>query len=256
MEKITRTVRAMNPDGTPWSSEKVLDWLKAEGKPVLLAMSRGKDSLAAWCALKDWDIPCQPFFMAPLQDLSFVDESIKELEEWSGQHILVYPHGMDYHFLRHGLFQSPGMRQMTMHWKLPDYDAEDVAKIACEDMGWNPKQTWTITGVRAADSVVRLAAMKKHGPITLKRRTVHAVWDWRKARMVEVLERHKVPLPKDYLMFGRSLDGCDYRFIEPIRNMFPEDYEKIKEWMPLIDVEWRRYKLRGHPELWRTDSGD
>ena len=50
-----------------------------------------------------------------------------------------------------------------------------------------------------------------------------------------------VKLPIDYEMFGKSFDGLDYRFLKPIKERFPEDYAKIKEFFPLIDLEILRY---------------
>jgi hypothetical protein len=51
------------------------------------------------------------------------------------------------------------------------------------------------------------------------------------------IERYGVKLPIDYELFGRSFDGIDYRFAKPLRERLPEDYERIKFWFPLIDVE-------------------
>jgi hypothetical protein len=55
---------------------------------------------------------------------------------------------------------------------------------------------------------------------------------------------HKCKLPIDYHLFGRSFDGMDYRFLKPIKDNFPKDFEKILEWFPLADLEiFRAEKL-------------
>lgn len=51
-------------------------------------------------------------------------------------------------------------------------------------------------------------------------------------------------LPVDYKLFGRTFDGIDYRFLKPIKENFPRDYEKIITWFPLAELElFRRGEL-------------
>jgi hypothetical protein len=58
-----------------------------------------------------------------------------------------------------------------------------------------------------------------------------------KADVMADIERHGIKLPVDYELFGRSFDGIDYRFVKPLRDRLPKDYERIKFWFPLIDLE-------------------
>ena len=61
--------------GQPTGAE-VIARLKDEGRPVLLAFSCGKDSLATWCALRDAGVAVVPVYLWYLPRLSFVDEAI------------------------------------------------------------------------------------------------------------------------------------------------------------------------------------
>jgi len=35
-------------------------------------------------------------------------------------------------------------------------------------------------------------------------------------------------------------DGIDYRFMKPIKDHFPRDYQRIIEWFPLAELEIKR----------------
>ena len=38
------------------------------------------------------------------------------------------------------------------------------------------------------------------------------------------------------------MDGLDYRFIKPLKEKMPDEYERIKKYFPLIDLEILRYE--------------
>ena len=68
-------------------------------------------------------------------------------------------------------------------------------------------------------------------------------WDWSKDKLLDTIERSGISLPVDYLWFGRSFDGLDYRFLGPLKRHAPRDYAKVLEWFPLADIEvWRHEK--------------
>ena len=52
------------------------------GQPVLLAFSRGKDSIAAWLAPRDAGVEVIPYHLYLIPGLSFVDESLAWFEDW------------------------------------------------------------------------------------------------------------------------------------------------------------------------------
>jgi hypothetical protein len=100
-------------------------------------------------------------------------------------------------------------------------------------------------GVRAADSIVRNAAMKKHGPVSLSSRQYYPIWDWNKETLVSNIKKSGIKLPEDYHLFGRTFDGLDIRFIVPLMKYKPEDYKKVLEWFPLVDMQVWLLKKRG-----------
>ncbi|WP_161791100.1 hypothetical protein [Amycolatopsis sp. MJM2582] len=50
-------------------------------------------------------------------------------------------------------------------------------------------------------------------------------------------------MPIDYEWYGRSFDGLDYRFIEPLSRHAPEDYARDPDWCPLAEPELLRHDL-------------
>lgn len=98
------------------------------------------------------------------------------------------------------------------------------------------------TGVRSADSPVRRASLLRHGPVS-RDGLAHVVWDWRADDVEAIIRRHGVRLPVDYELFGRSFDGIDARFVGPLKASFPDDYERIRWWFPMVDAELHREAL-------------
>ena len=76
-----------------------------------------------------------------------------------------------------------------------------------------------------------------------KTHKVSPIYDWLQGSVYDYIKMHDIDLPIDYELFDRSFDGLDYRFIKPIKEKLPDDYEQIKQWFPLIDLEILRNEL-------------
>ena len=68
-------------------------------------------------------------------------------------------------------------------------------------------------------------------------RKVSTIYDWQKHEVMDAITQAGIPLPVDYEWFGRSFDGIDRRFLEPLRNHAPEDYQRVLDWFPLADTQ-------------------
>jgi len=110
-----------------------------------------------------------------------------------------------------------------------------------EDYGLQDEMMYA-TGVRSADSPIRLVSIKTHGPINKRGLKYHPVWDWKKADLLREFERAGVKLAPDYRVFGRTFDGLDIRFLAPMKKHFPRDYQRVLEWFPLADLELFRFE--------------
>lgn len=237
-ESIDRPVAV----GVP--AEEVVQIVRQEcGPRILLAFSRGKDSIAAWLAIRDRFEEVVPVFFYAVPGLSFVEESLSYFEEKMGRRIIRLPHPSFYRQLATGLFQVPERVPVIFASGLPDWSRDYTFQAAFdfvrEEQGLEP-HVLAASGVRAADSPARRLAMSTHGPISWRSGHFYPVWDWNKARLVEELRRADIALPEEYRWFGRTWDGLDLRFLLPMKQHRPDDYRRVLDWFPLAEVEvWR-----------------
>lgn len=214
--------------------------LAEEGRPVLLSFSRGKDSLAAWLALRDAGVQVIPYHLYLVPRLRFVDESLAYFAEWFGcGPILNLPHPSLYRWLNGMVFQAPERCPIIEAADLPAFTYAELNDLVRQHFNL-PADTFVCDGVRAADSPNRRMALKAHGPTNTNLRTHHIVWDWRKAHVMGAIKSAGVKLPPDYEWFNRSFDGLDLRFLQPLRDHAPDDYQRILTWFPLAELELHR----------------
>lgn len=219
-------------------SETIRGELAEAGDPVLLAFSRGKDSIAAWLALRDAGVRVVPYHLYLVPRLAFVDASLAYFEKAFETPIINLPHPSLYRWLNNAVFQAPENLSIIGAAALPSVSYEDIAGFLREDL--NMPNAWVADGVRSADSPVRRLAMSTHGVKKDATRKVSVVWDWRKAHVMEAIEAAGIELPVDYEWFGRSFDGIDRRFLGPLREHAPEDFQRVLDWFPLADLELHR----------------
>lgn len=214
-----------------------------EGQTVILAFSRGKDSLAAWLALRDAGAKVIPYHMYLVPELRFVEESLAYYAGWFGTGpILNLPHPSLYRWLHNLTYQTPERCQVieSADIIIPEYT--DMNPIVREYLGL-PAGTWVCDGVRAADSPNRRMALTSHGPVNERARTMKVVWDWKVGQVRSAIAKAGVKLPPDYAWFNRSFDGLDRRFLQPLRDHAPDDYERILSWFPLAELDLHRAAL-------------
>lgn len=230
--------------GRPPSTE-IRAQLAEEGRPVLVAFSGGKDAIATELALREAGIETRLAYLYLVpggreSGLAFVEDGLDRLEQQLGKRIVRYPHPSIYRLLNALVFQPPERCAIIEAARLPEPSYEEVWDLIREDMGL-PADTWVADGVRAADSIVRRASFVRHGVMKPKGRKVSPIADWLKAEVMEIIDRHKVDLPVDYEWFGRSFDGIDYRFLEPLSRHAPDDYRRVLDWFPLAEMELIRH---------------
>jgi len=218
------------------SSSEVRAELKRQKKPVLLSFSAGKDAVGAWLAVQDLGIEIVPFYMYNVPDLEFVEMGLQYYEKFFGQRIKRYPNPSLHRQLRAFMFQAPQNLAILEHANLPNFDYADLETRIKADLKLSP-ETWTLSGVRAADSLARRTSILRFGPFIKSKKKCLPIWDWKNDMLSCALRGAGVKLTIDYKLFGRSFDGVDARFLGPIKKHFPRDFEKILEWFPLADLE-------------------
>lgn len=218
--------------------------LAKAGRPVLLSFSRGKDSLAAWLALRDANVAVIPYHLYLVPGLKFVEDSLAYFAGRFGcdEPILNLPHPSLYRWLNALTYQPPERCAVIEAAHLPEYTYRELNDLVRQHYGL-PEDTWVCDGVRAADSPNRRMALKSHGPINTASHTQKVVWDWRKADVMRAIETAGVQLPPDYLWFGRSFDGLDRRFLSKLKTYAPDDYRRVLDWFPLAELDTYRADL-------------
>lgn len=223
------------------SSADIRRELVDSGDDVLLAFSTGKDSISAWLAMLDSGMPPErihPYYLyaVPPPGLQFINDNLAYFEDFFQRRIVRYPHPSLYRFFYNFIFQPPQRRAVIEAAQLPEIDYPDVTNAIQVDKGIGP-DLWIMDGVRATDSIIRRISVKRHGPMKFDSKKVSPIWDWRVSDVRNAMAYHDVKWPIDYDWFGRSWDGLDRRFVEPIVQNAPEDYEILKFWFPLIELE-------------------
>lgn len=226
----------------PTPSEEVIRQVRAEfGPRTLLSFSCGKDAIASWVAIRDHFDEVVPYHLYLVPGLEFVEEALAYYEGVFGCRIIRLPHPTLYRWLNGGLFQTPGRAKVIEAARLDNHSYIDCHDWACKEAGL-PLTVLSATGVRAADSPMRRMAMVRHGAINRRKKLFYPIWDWRKDRLVDAIERSGIRLPVDYEMFGRSFDGLDLRFLAPLKRHRPADYRRVLEWFPLAEMEIYRHE--------------
>lgn len=220
------------------NSAQLCERMAAECDTAILAFSTGKDSIAAWLQMRKYFKRIVPYYCYVVPELGFIEKSLAYYEDFFGCHIYRLPHRSLYRFLRGMVFQPPEHVTKIEALDLPgeEYDDTMIGEII-RDCAGLPAAAYTGTGVRAADSPMRRLAMKTHGAINHNGKRFYPVYDWCKTDLLKVFAESGVRLPVDYKLFGRTFDGLDYRFLKPIKEHFPDDYERIIAWYPLAELE-------------------
>ena len=230
-------------DGLEYStSEELCERMAAECDTAILAFSTGKDSIAAWLQMRKYFKRIIPYYCYVVPGLQFVEDSLRYYEDFFGCHIYRLPHRSLFRFLYAFIAQPPRRVPIIESSGLADdtiYNDDTIGDIIrnCEDL---PDAAYVGAGVRMADSPYRRIGIKTHGAINHNAKRFYPVYDWKKEDLIRAFDESGVKLPIDYRMFGRTFDGLDYRFLQPLREWFPDDYARVLDWFPFADLEIAR----------------
>lgn len=210
---------------------------------VVVKFSGGKDSIATWLRCREIFPRIVPIFHYWVPGLQFVERALAMYEEYFGQKIIRMPHPNLLNFLANGSFQPHHRWNVIETYNLGTVGYDEPVDWVCEDMGLS--NYWVAVGIKASDSALRQRAIAQHGAWTPAKNLFYPVADMRKADLVAMFRQYQAPLSEDYLVFGRSFDGLQFRYINRIRERYPEDYQTILRWFPLVDAEFMRAEAYG-----------
>jgi len=231
-------------NGNPLRGEPLLEFAKQEkGNTVLLSFS-GKDSLVMWHYLLQHGFECVPYYLDLFPDMSWVNEAIAYYEGVFGTHIIRLPHPFFWNYLNSFFFQPPERVAAIRSLDFPDYDFADVDDMISAWKGINTP--FCAIGMRENESLARRRMIDQMGSIGIgRRRFFYPIWDWSLADVVDYVKKMGVKLPIDYWLWGNTNTTFIYRYMREIKRHFPDDWAKIVQWFPLIELEIFRYEVVG-----------
>ena len=226
------------------SSSDLLHQVKSEVADLILYFSCGKDSLAMWLWLREAapDLRIWPVYLYTVPGLRSDAENLAYYEAFFGQHIMRFPHPLLYQMLNDLVYQPPERVAQILALDLPNFDFTDLDRVI-SDHYLNGRPYYAAMGMRMADNLDRRMMMYQNGVLGKKRRRYYyAIWDWTVGQVADIIRANYVKIPRAYQFAGRTIAAIDYYYIRPFRDAYPDDYEKILDWFPLLEAEFYRYE--------------
>lgn len=230
--------------GTAASRRACMEAARHSGDTIILAFSRGKDSVAAWLWLAEFFPRVVPFHLAAVPGLGFVERSLSHYETFFGRKIDRYVSSELVAGLSQLIYQPPHAEDWIDAIGFEPHTIDSVVADVRRRHGC--PRAWVAYGISRSDSIVRRSARKYDGGYSLPRRTLYPCFDWPKAQVLAAVEAGGCGLPEDYLMSNRTLSAAvpAERHLPRMRELFPEDYERVKFFYPLIEARLARNEFR------------
>ena len=159
---------------------------------------------------------------------------LRRYEERYNTEIIRLPHFEASNFLKYGSFT-----QFDMNVDIVGIN--DTYAYLRQETGIH----WIAAGERCADSIVRNAMIKKSGSIDYQRGRFYPLAYWKKQEVLKYIKYKKLYLSPEQKKIGfsfRSLAGSE---VAIIKEMYPDDYEKILKVYPFIGAGVKRFEEYG-----------
>jgi hypothetical protein len=211
---------------------------------TLVSFSMGKDSIATFLEVRDHFENVVPFYLEGVPELEFVENNLAYYEQKIGRHIIRLPQPAFYGMLNNLLYQPPieARHRLIWSWQLPHHTHDELHDIVCQIEGLDPLTTYTGIGLKYADSIQRRTSLSRNGLVTHSKKKYYPIAQYNKQDVLDKVASAGWKLPTDYKYMKDSFDGFQIRYLLPIRDHFPADYQKILEWFPLVELEIYRYE--------------
>lgn len=219
---------------------EIIDFLQKQDE-VTLGFSTGKDSLACALILQEMKIKFHAFFFYHIPGLSFVERNIKMYEDKLGIEVVQLPHPMLYDYIRHQDFQDPRMINYMASFDFPHLSFEELINYYLDSIGVED-YLYDVVGMRAAESFNRRKVFEKVGAIDHKKLKIYPIHNWKNDDVKSYIASKGVKLTDDYKIWRRSFDGLKYQFLFGVKKNYAEDWQIIKDYFPLIEIELYRYE--------------
>lgn len=202
---------------------------------VLVGFSGGKDSAACLDLCFKYFKNVKPYFLYIVPHLEFQEKTLRFYENKYDTEILRVPHFMVSDFLRYGSY------------RMPDLDVPMVKTV--ELYNYLRELTgiyWICAGERIADSIVRRAMIKESSSIDFKRGRFYPIAYWNIRQVRSYNKQKNLPLSLENKALKHSFRSLMPEEIKNIKEVFPNDYEKIKSFFPLVEATVKKGEMYGY----------
>lgn len=225
-------------------SESLIEIVKQRTDTILLSFSMGKDSLAMWLYLRP-HFRIIPYYMYMVPGLRSDEGPLAYYENWFDTHIIRMPHPLLYSQLRDLVYQPPDRVARILDMELPAFEYSDIDNLLFQEFGLT--DSFCAIGMRMKDNIDRRNMILQRGVLGEgKRRYYYGVWDWDVNQVGAQIARAGVRIHPLYDVIGRTIIAFDYQYMKPFREAYPDDFERVLEWFPLMGAEFFRYERMGH----------
>jgi len=230
--------------GTPESRQLCESISRQSGGTCFLGFSRGKDSITSWLYLRQFFSRIIPFHCASVPHLKFVDESLSYYEQYFGTQIERCMDGDCVNALRTLVFQPLELEEEIDNLHLLAYSKHEI--VDWLRAKYKLPFAWCAYGISKSDSIDRRIYVTKYNGRIEKHRSFYPCFNWTRAQVLAFLQQHGVKLPPDYLLSNRSMAALPrLRHLLRMRELFPQDFERIKLTFPFIEAQFARNEFRG-----------
>jgi hypothetical protein len=211
-------------------------------RKVSIGFSTGKDSVVGLDMLLKAGIEPIPIYFYCVPGLQFIENNLKLYEDYFGIKIVRLPHPMFYDYVNYFCWQ-PYDRSVTLNRNA--YLKMTFAKfirgyfnaMKIKDVEYD------CNCMKMADIINRRLLLSKRPDIDDEKKIIYLTKYLTNTECFNYIKDNNIPLTDDYKIWGRSWDGLKYDYTMGVKKYYPEDYELIKEYFPLIDAEILRYEL-------------
>jgi phosphoadenosine phosphosulfate reductase len=163
--------------------------------------------------------------------LSFQERILRHYELRYRIEIIRMPHFMVSEFYRYGTFR-------LMDDRIPIVSTLDAYNYARER-----SDTWWIAGgERISDSIVRQAMIKHSSSIDRARGRFYPIAYWNKSDVLDYIRLYKLKVGEESGELGFSFRSLMPLEISTIKQRYPNDYERIRYYFPLVDATIAHYE--------------
>lgn len=198
---------------------------------VIVGFSTGKESIVTL------DLCCRhfrrvvPYFLYAVPGVSFQERTLRWYEERYGVEIIRLPGDTVSEFFHYGSFR-PGDPSF------PIVSIGDILHYIRLQTGiW-----WVACGERIADSIPRMAMIKRYGTIYEKGGRFYPVAAWRKREILDYIKFHRLYLGQDSRMLGHSVRMLHEDGLVMLKEHFPDDLQKLLRLYPLAGAAIKRHE--------------